>query len=241
MGIKYDRIKKKLWKRNDNKEFKVKKFNKIQTETDYVQSSCNVQSFDALGRKIYPIVKTETSVDMMSECKNILIRYGSKQNAIKAEDIVKGIVKEKDISLPLDWMLKEVQDRGLCYVLHSMAFLDSIYVEFENTGDIKYRELIKNYMIDWVKGNDIQLRENVWAWHDDATARRVFRMSYYYSLFKNSFIEKERQLIEKSLHEQAMLLMGAPRICTFSLPASHQSRATLMRLPVTEVMSSTFS
>ena len=111
-----------------------------------------------------------------------------------------------DISLPFDWSCENIDDRSFAYQMNGFLFLDYTYKMYVDTNNSEYKNLIISYMIDWVENNPEPLEGNEWAWHDDATARRVFRMSYYYFIWQNEFDASEKKMLLDSLAKQAELL-----------------------------------
>lgn len=119
-----------------------------------------------------------------------------------------GMGKEKyPISLPYDWSCKDyLFDTSFCYHMHGLMFLDNSYQQYLITGNEAYKKLLMDYTVDWVKNNPTIDFSNKWAWHDDATARRVLRMSLYYYLWHDDFSREDAKAIEASLKMQADLL-----------------------------------
>lgn len=68
----------------------------------------------------------------------------------------------------------------------------------------------------------------LYAWHDDATVQRVYRMTYWYWLFKDDYSKKDRKLIEKSLSDQAELLMSEEFYTAKHNHGMHQDLALLV-------------
>lgn len=122
------------------------------------------------------------------------------------KDVINGQIDDMPIGVPFDWSCSDISDRSLCYRLHGFTFLDCTYSLYLETNEERYKELIMSYMVDWVKSNPTVQEGNTWAWHDDATARRVFRFSYYLAIWKDDFAKKDYKLIYKSLKSQAELL-----------------------------------
>lgn len=131
-------------------------------------------------------------------------------NSTKAyEKLIDGIGKDGNpITIPYDWSCAKYldTDTSFCYHMHGFLFLDASYVIYVNSGDTAYKDLIMNFIVDWVNSNPSIDFDNKWAWHDDATARRVLRMSWYFSQWEQDFSKEDGQKIRESLMEQAELL-----------------------------------
>lgn len=121
-------------------------------------------------------------------------------------DPVSMTVRDYDVSLPFDWSCPEIDDRSTCYSIHGFTFLTNIYNSFVDEGRDEYRDLIISYMLDWIDQHPKALEGSEWAWHDDATARRVMRMSYYAYIWRDYLGEETYSIIKDSLDMQAELL-----------------------------------
>lgn len=147
----------------------------------------------------------EAAIDTISRV--ITQNYEAEDIISTADSIIDNeSVFGNDISLPYDWSCKGIASRSVCYRMHGFNFLDYVYYAWRLTGDAEYKEYIKKWIIDWVHNNPTVLEGNEWAWHDDATARRLYRMSLYVYLWQNDFTKPDLEIILTSLKNQAQLL-----------------------------------
>lgn len=192
----------------DDRTLSVKSYVRIGTEDDYEQIVASVEASVVLGRKEYEIVQTKKSKALYTAIDEMLLRYANQGDAASVAEVMSGTVWGGiDISLPVDWSCTGVENRSYCFRINGLIFLDSLYAEYLKTGNRQYRKAIMDYVIDWAEQNQNITSEDDWAWNDDATARRVLRMSYYYDKFKWTCTREERHLIKNSLYKQANLLM----------------------------------
>lgn len=194
---------------NNNRDIKLKAFVRIkdgEDEKKYEQYSCVIESAKLVPREKYKVEKLESSYDIVERCKDTILAYGLKESRIKVEEILAGQTNNFSLTIPVDWNCNGLQDRSLCHRLHGFSFLDNIYVCYEDKKEEIYKNLIMDYILDWIKYNREPLEGSMWAWHDDAVARRMLRFSYYYYLFKDDFSEEAQNLIEESMDKQAKLL-----------------------------------
>ena len=110
-----------------------------------------------------------------------------------------------DVSIPFDWTCKGIPLRSVCCRLNGFSFLDSAVVRYENGRDPRCAKIIHDYVMDWVS-QEKNPADGGWPWHDDATARRVKRFSYYYCFLSELWADEERTRIKASLAMQAELL-----------------------------------
>ncbi|MBO5068763.1 MAG: alginate lyase family protein [Roseburia sp.] len=170
-----------------------------------VQETLSIDSPAAIERIQYEVVSTDALECAGEVAEKVVLKYAG---STTAEEVLAGMVWEDvDVSLPVDWSCKEIADNNKCFRLHGLQFLDACYKKFAETGDGSYSDLIMEYVLDWVAQSNEVTEVNEWMWHDDATAMRVIRMSYYYYLFGAGCSEAEQKLIENSLQQQAQLLM----------------------------------
>ena len=180
------------------------------------------------GGAVRAFVKTGEEISSVTlSLENILARrgFGIGDTAKKPSDEAaeKAILKENwqktaeelradgtymghDVSLPLGERLEEMEDRTAAYRISSFLYLDEVYSAWKATGEEIYREEILERMKDWAETHGEIDREDAWAWHDDATARRVFRMSYYLYTFAHAMKKEEYHLIRNELSSEAALL-----------------------------------
>ena len=111
-----------------------------------------------------------------------------------------------DVSLPFDWACTNISDRSICYRMHGFLLLDAIRYKYEANRDVRCGKFLHDYVMDWLGANPVPLEGNAWAWHDDATARRVQRLSYYYRFIPELWDDVELKKIKVSLDSQAKLL-----------------------------------
>lgn len=127
---------------------------------------------------------------------------GESSTAIVEEGIYMGY----DVSLPLSERAETIEDRTLAYRIASFIYLDEVYSAWKESGDRRCAEEIKERILEWVDAHgEIDLGKK-WAWHDDATARRVCRMSFYLWTFSDLFTKEEYIAVRESLAAQAALL-----------------------------------
>ncbi len=125
----------------------------------------------------------------------------------KAEKSLQGEIYDYNFTFPIDWSLKDIDDRTDAYKMHSFLFLDYPYYAYSESKDEKYVEFIVDNVVHWVQTHPtVEISEDSFAWHDDATGRRTYRMSLYLYMFKEYMTEDEIELIENSLSMQADLL-----------------------------------
>ncbi len=194
---------------NKNRDIKVKAYVRIKDSEDekkYEQYSCVIESAKLVPREKYKVEKLESSYDIVERCKDTIIRYGIKNMSIKAEDVFSGYINGFNIEIPVDWSCEGLEDRVLCYELHCLNFLDEVFVLYDKTKNDKYKNIIMDYVFDWIQHNLEPLKGNVWAWHDDTVSRRLIRISYFYYLFKNDYDLNKQKLIEISMEQHAHLL-----------------------------------
>ena len=109
---------------------------------------------------------------------------------------------------PVDWACSNILDRSYCFRLHGFFALDPVLREYEAAPDGRCGGFLHDFVLDWVRANPTPLEGNEWAWHDDATARRVHRMSYCYKYLRSLWNEAELAEIKSSLDAQARLLVS---------------------------------
>ena len=107
---------------------------------------------------------------------------------------------------PIDWSCANIRDRSVCYRLHGFSTLDSVIRQYESRADERCGRYLHDYVLDWVRANPVPMKGNSWAWHDDATARRVHRMSYLWRFLPKLWGGGESREIKESLDVQAALL-----------------------------------
>ena len=152
------------------------------------------------------VLSAQPSNDGVAMIEQRALNNTKDTDEVTIELILEGVAWNQDITIPVDWSCEGIEDRSVCMDIHALTFLDQVYVAYHETHDNQYGRLIIDYMIDWVVANPNTLEGNEWAWHDDGTARRVYRMSLYYYVLKDICSVEEQQIIEESLHAQAQLL-----------------------------------
>lgn len=192
----------------NDRTLRVKSYVRIGARDNYEQISTSVEASGVLGRKEYEIIGIKNTEAVCKAVDEMLLGYSEYGTAPLLEDILNEKAWGIDISLPVDWTCEGVKDRSHCFGINSLIFLDGCYAEYKKTGNKQYRDLIMRYMVDWTRQNPEFTNENEWAWNDDATARRVLRMSYYYKLFGKNFSRDEQRLIKDSLYKQVQLLLS---------------------------------
>ena len=129
------------------------------------------------------------------------IRSDFSESAVHKNDL-----QRNKVTFPFDWSCTNIVERSVCYRLHGFTVLDPIVTKYETARDAKCGEFIHDFVVDWLKSNPVPLEGHKWAWHDDATARRVQRMSYYFKYLKNLWLADELEEMKASLDLQAELL-----------------------------------
>ena len=190
----------------------VKGFVRYYTGDTYTQESYRVErdeiadsSLLAENTEGYEVVSTELTEKALEQFISIIT--DDRIDDALYEDIQKGVACGINVSLPMDWTCPEAADRSDIWTITGFKFLNETFREWCNTGNDECRDIIMAYTLDFARQNPNVPDENEMIWHDDATARRVHRMSLYYHIFFYDFTEKERIELETSLQKQAWLLM----------------------------------
>ena len=144
-----------------------------------------------------PTVDDRTLKEWLAKCL---------KSRISIEKVLAGDYYGYKLASPIDWGCSNILDRSVCYRLHGFHALDAVIHQYEGTGDVRCGKLLHDYVLDWVRANPTPLQGSEWAWHDDATARRVYRMSYCFKFLPKLWNDLERVEIKRSLDAQAVLL-----------------------------------
>lgn len=112
------------------------------------------------------------------------------------------------IAQPFDWSCRQIANRSVRYRLHGLLFLDGPFLAWWRGGrDNRYRDYILAWMKSWLQAHPrVDTHVAGMAFHDDATARRVCRMSLYLYLWGDALEEDVRAQCKVSLREHAALL-----------------------------------
>ena len=185
----------------------IKGFVRNGTEKDFEQNSYKISSRDVLEEKqIFVIDSTELPEDGYLLFKNEILTSGQATFPVEEILVRNGKRWDIDLEIPMNWSCPNISNRSYGYRTNGLLFLDDTYQEYCETKDKKYAEIILSYMIDWCTQNKKYNENDIWQWHDDATALRVQRMSLYYFEFSDLCSKDERILIKDSLSYQAKLL-----------------------------------
>ena len=164
---------------------------------------------DVLGNVVTGLVcdvtvnSASTASDLERYRQHACLSYSTKQGT----DIATlGMYMGVAIGFPFDWSCAGINDRTVCRNLHAFIVLDAVAREYEKTGNAQMGRFMHDYVMDWVRANKKPLSGNNWAWHDDATARRVQRLAYYFRFFSELWSHSELEEIKHSLDMQAALL-----------------------------------
>ena len=180
--------------------------------------------------KTYRIESIQTPVNAKEEYKKIVYRYGKRADSPKSDEVMAGTAWGEKIEIPVDWSCKAVTSRKNCFRINGLQFLDSLFIDYENTDDQTTGRRIMEYIIDWARQNQeyTEANKKSWQWHDDATALRVLRMSFYYTELGGKYCsEEERNIIKASLKKQADLLMTEKFYTKHHNHGMHQDTALL--------------
>ena len=128
------------------------------------------------------------------------------QRVDSVANVRRGMSYGEDISLPMDWTCKGFVNRKNGYAVNGFIFLDKVVKEYLETKDQGLISILKAYVFDWISQNP-GFVQGAWAWYDDAIARRVQRMCYYFSKFGDRFGPDELNAFRRSLDMQARVLM----------------------------------
>lgn len=169
-----------------------------------VQDSTGKKTFsldvsDLRNRKIYKTEAIGPPEDYVIQIRNKI----SNDKHVDIDDVLSGYVWGKSIRIPVDWKFPNTEDRSPAFRINGFWFLDTVFEAYEKTQDKKYSRIILEYMLDWARQNPTFTDKSEWPWHDDATANRLLRMSYFYYRFKDSLNLEEQRLITDSLRIQA--------------------------------------
>ena len=122
------------------------------------------------------------------------------------EKVLAGDYYGYKLAPPIDWACSNIQSRLVCDRIHGFCALDVVIRKYEGTKDVRCGKLLHDYVLDWVRANPTPLQGNECAWRDEATARRVYRMSYCHKFLPSLWNDLERDEIKRSLDAQAELL-----------------------------------
>ncbi len=188
----------------DDRTLTVKSFYKT-NEAD--KKTIKISSKTVLGRAVWGVNIDAIDKNSFAELlKSRILNFAGRNSGLKSiidDQVYRGL----DISIPVTWDSQLKSDRSASYGVNALLFLDTIYKAYLETGNGEYRKLILDYIVDWAKNNDIQRDgDDQYIWHDDGTALRVQRISYYYYIWGNGLPKRDRLLLEQSLKEQAALL-----------------------------------
>lgn len=115
-----------------------------------------------------------------------------------------------DLSVPVDWKCEKINSRPSAFKLNGFVFLDGLYREYVERQDAADAAIIKEYMLDFIEHvppYEEAMKYGFWPYHDDATAVRMLRWCIFYPGIRRFLSVEEAGLIEKSMAEQAVLLM----------------------------------
>ena len=166
---------------------------------------CLLQAMYLGGCKLQDQSSSESHQDSPPEPDKEWFRDGIIVNVV-VESFLSGNYEGYDVSLPFDWSCTNIANRSICYRLHGFVVLDPIRERYEKCRDVDCGKFLHDYVLDWLRANPTPLEGNSWAWHDDATARRVQRLSYFYKFLPELWNDEELKMIKASLDLQAELL-----------------------------------
>ncbi len=115
-----------------------------------------------------------------------------------------GVGKPRE--LPFSWTFSADEGRVIPYMLQSFRYQNCLKAAYFRDGNDAYRDLFLNWIFDWIRAHPNIDRSDPWAWHDDATARRVFYFSSALATFHRLLSPEQRNLLRESLRMQAGLL-----------------------------------
>jgi len=161
-------------------------------------NSCNGNS-----EEVTPLKKASKKCKILTE--SLLRRYDGED----VQSILNGEIWGESISIPIDWELRNVLDRSIAYQISGLQFLDSLYfASKENINCSSLLLLIHDYIVDFCKNAPSYRNQSEWPWHDDATAFRLIRLSFYYSLYATMYDENEKTIIETCMKDHISLLLS---------------------------------
>lgn len=141
--------------------------------------------------------------DVRAVFLRVILSQGGMRDS-EVEKVCSGKSYGEDVSLPLDWNLPRLKSRSVGFKINGFLFLDAAVKDYEK-GSLSAGRLIHDYTLSWCT-NNVNFVRDAWPWHDDATARRVARFSYYYAYYPELFSGGDRQVLADSLSRQAKLL-----------------------------------
>lgn len=111
-----------------------------------------------------------------------------------------------DLTPPCNWKFPPEFGRRLPYRCHSFLWIVDLLTEYWSTGKATYRDRFLEYVFDWIHAHPhIDMRDE-WAWHDDATARRVYFFCVTLLLFEKILTPEQIATLKASMKMQATLL-----------------------------------
>ena len=130
----------------------------------------------------------------------------SQETIDRAHQLMEFRLLDCDLSLPFSWNFAPEFGRLLPYRCHSFLWIVDLLTEYWNTGNPAYRDRFLAYVFDWIRAHPHVDPADQWAWHDDATARRVCFFCVTLLLFENILSPEQIFALRSSLKMQADLL-----------------------------------
>ena len=122
------------------------------------------------------------------------------------EQLLSGTLEGQDFNPPCSWDFSGFADRRIPYRMQSFLREACLITEYFKTGKEEYIDLFIKYVLDWIDKHPAPDLDDFWAWHDDATARRVYFFVVLLLLFDKKLGENEIRVIKESLKIQVRLL-----------------------------------
>lgn len=111
----------------------------------------------------------------------------------------------EEYSIPFDWKM-EGEENSVILNMHSFRFLDDLFMQYRQTGDEKAKNIIIDWMCDYLDYDEEKTKDVYYAWNDDSVARRVYRLSYWFYLFKEDIPDEYIEKMKKEISYQADML-----------------------------------
>lgn len=109
-------------------------------------------------------------------------------------------------ALPFAWTFSSDTDRIIPYNLQSFRYQYCLILEYFGTKEEALLDLFIRWVFDWIAAHPSIEASDKWAWHDDATSKRVFYFCMLLTCFEKLLTDEQIRLLRQSLRMQARLL-----------------------------------
>lgn len=132
--------------------------------------------------------------------------FDEKKFAKRFEDFLNKNIDGIDITIPFDWQFEDAEDRNIPYRMHGFFFQTALLFKYWRTENERYLDLYFKYIFDWIEKHSIVELSDVWAWHDDTTARRTYFFTVTLFLFEKRLSEEQICILKDSINMQVRVM-----------------------------------